>query len=32
MKINLELMCFFLVLGFESGFVMKVGKGLKKKK
>ena len=31
MKINPELTCFFSVLGSESGFVMKAGKGLKKK-
>lgn len=32
MKINPELTCFFPVLGSESGFVMKAGKGFKKKK
>lgn len=31
MKINPELTCFFPVLGSESGFVMKAGKGFKKK-
>ena len=31
MKINPELTYFFPVLGSESGFVMKAGKGFKKK-